>query len=235
MLILQDVSVAYGYLQVIWGVSLRIEQGEVVAVLGLNGAGKTTMLKTIAGLLSPLRGKIIFNKEEITGVQTCQLIRKGLVFIPEERNLFSAMSVYENLLMGAYILNEKAEKNRRLDYVFSLFPKLAERRRQLAGTMSGGERQMLAVARGLMSNPKMLMLDEPSMGLSPKNVTVVFDAVRKLKKEKVSIMIVEQNVSTTLSVADRGYVMEHGRIVLEGPSEQLAGDDHVRRLYLGIA
>jgi len=232
---LQNVNVGYGYLQVVWDVSLKINKGEVVAILGLNGAGKTTTLKTIAGVLTPKSGNIIFDGINITGMPTCKLVRHGLIFIPEERNLFSAMSVKENLLMGAYTIKNKAEVKRTLDYVLTLFPRLAERSKQLAGTMSGGERQMLAIARGLMSNPKLVMLDEPSMGLSPKNVLVVFDAIKKLKEEKVTVIIVEQNVHTTLSVADRAYVMEQGRIAMEGPSKQLANDDHVRKLYLGIA
>ncbi len=235
MLELQNLNVGYGYLQVVWDVSLKIHQGEVVAILGLNGAGKTTTLKTIAGVLTPKSGKILFNGQDITGLPTCQLVKLGLSFIPEERNLFTAMTVRENLLMGAYILKDNAEVKRNLDYVLELFPRLAERSKQLAGTMSGGERQMLAIGRGLMSKPKMVMLDEPSMGLSPKNVLVVFDAVKKLREEKVTVVIVEQNVNTTLSVADRAYVMEQGRIAMEGSSEELAKDDHVRKMYLGIA
>jgi branched-chain amino acid transport system ATP-binding protein len=232
---LQNLNVGYGYLQVVWDVSLKINKGEVVAILGLNGAGKTTTLKTIAGVLTPKSGNIMFDGKNITGIPTSQLVKHGLIFIPEERNLFSAMSVKENLLMGAYTIKDKAEVKRTLDYVLTLFPRLAERSKQLAGTMSGGERQMLAIARGLMSNPKLVMLDEPSMGLSPKNVLVVFDAVKKLREEKVTVIIVEQNVHTTLSVADRAYVMEQGRIAMEGPSKQLANDDYVRKLYLGIA
>ena len=187
------------------------------------------------GLLKPKSGTILFNGEDITGFITSQMVRKGLVFIPEERNLFAAMSVRENLLMGAYIIDDKKNVEQMLQYVFELFPRLAERKNQLAGTMSGGERQMLAIARGLMSSPKMIMLDEPSMGLSPKNVLAVFDTITKLKKENVTILIVEQNVNTTLEIADRAYVMEQGRIAMEGTSKELSGNDHVRKLYLGIA
>lgn len=232
---LQNLNVGYGYLQVVWDVSIKINQGEVVAILGLNGAGKTTTLKTIAGILTPKSGRITFDGHEITGMPTCQLVKLGLSFIPEERNLFTSMSVQENLLMGAYTINNKAEVKRTLDYVLGLFPRLAERSKQLAGTMSGGERQMLAIGRGLMSRPKMLMLDEPSMGLSPKNVLVVFDAIKKLREEKVTVVIVEQNVNTTLNVSDRAYVMEQGRIALEGLSQDLIKNDHVRKMYLGIA
>lgn len=235
MLELQNINIAYGYLQVVWDLSFSIQTGEVVAILGLNGSGKTTTLKAIVGLLKPKSGKILFYGQDITGLDTNQMVRKGLVFIPEERNLFASMSVRENLLMGAYIIDDKKEVERMLQYVFELFPRLAERKNQLAGTMSGGERQMLAIARGLMSSPKMIMLDEPSMGLSPKNVLAVFDTIQKLKKENVTIVIVEQNVNTTLQIADRAYIMEQGRIAMEGTSKDLSSDDHVRKLYMGIA
>lgn len=235
MLELKNINVAYGYLQVIWDVSFKINEGEIVAILGPNGAGKTTTLKSIAGLLKPKSGSIIFNGTDITGSETNNLIKLGLAFIPEERNLFPSMSVLENLLMGAFIIKDKAKINQNLEYVFSLFPRLAERKKQYAGTMSGGERQMLAIARGLMASPKMIMLDEPSIGLSPQNVLLVFETITKLRAEKVTTLIVEQNVNTTLKVADRAYVMEQGSIAMEGSSASLAANDHVRRMYLGIA
>lgn len=235
MLELKNISVSYGYLQVIWDLSFKIEEGEVVAILGPNGAGKTTTLKTIVGILKPTNGSILFNNKDITGVATYELVRLGLAFIPEERNLFPAMTVLENLLMGAYIIKDKNKIKQTLDYVCNLFPRLAERKKQLAGTMSGGERQMLAIARGLMSSPNMIMLDEPSMGLSPQNVLLVFETIMKLRKEKVTTLIVEQNVNTTLKVADRAYVMEQGRVALAGSSEELSGNDHVRKMYMGIA
>ena len=234
MLDLQNLNVAYGNLQVVWDVSLKVDQGEIVALLGLNGAGKTTTLKAIAGILSPLSGSVRLNGENVTGVSTYQLVKKGLVFVPEERNLFPAMSVHENLLMGAYIIHNRKQVEENLEYVLGLFPRLAERSRQLAGTLSGGESQMLAIARGLMTRPRMFMLDEPSMGLSPKNVDIVFETIEKLKKEMVTIIIVEQNVNTTLAFADRAYVMEQGRIAMEGASDKISRDENVRKLYLGI-
>jgi branched-chain amino acid transport system ATP-binding protein len=235
MLALQNLNVSYGNLQVVWDVSLKVKRGEIVALLGLNGAGKTTTLKAIAGILSPLSGSVILNGENVTGVSTYQLVKKGLVFVPEERNLFPAMSVHENLLMGAYIIRNKKQVEENLEYVLSLFPRLAERSNQLAGTLSGGESQMLAIARGLMTRPRMFMLDEPSMGLSPKNVEIVFETIEKLKKEMVTIIIVEQNVNTTLAFSDRAYVMEQGQIMMEGASEKVSRDENVRKLYLGIA
>ncbi|MEL7563436.1 MAG: ABC transporter ATP-binding protein [Dehalobacterium sp.] len=235
MLELKNISVSYGYLQVIWDISFKIKEGEVVAILGPNGAGKTTTLKTIVGILKPTSGSIIFNNKDITGIATHQLVQLGLAFIPEERNLFPAMTVLENLLMGAYTVKDKNKIKQTLDYVCNLFPRLAERKKQLAGTMSGGERQMLAIARGLMSSPKMIMLDEPSMGLSPQNVLLVFETIMKLRQEKVTTLIVEQNVNTTLKVADRAYVMEQGRVAMEGSSEELSSNDHVRKMYMGIA
>ncbi|ATW28932.1 branched-chain amino acid ABC transporter ATP-binding protein [Candidatus Formimonas warabiya] len=232
---LKNVNVGYGYLQVIWDISFRINEGEVVAILGPNGAGKTTTLKTVMGILKPKSGKIHFNGKDITGTTTNELVKLGLVFVPEERNLFPAMTVLENLLMGAYTVKDKNKITQTLDYIYTLFPRLAERKKQLAGTMSGGERQMLAIARGLMSGPKMIMLDEPSMGLSPQNVLLVFETIAKLRKEKVTTLIVEQNVNTTLKVADRAYVMEQGRIAMAGSSAELSSNDHVRKMYLGIA
>jgi len=235
MLELKNIEVSYGNLQVLWDVSFRIGEGEVVAILGPNGAGKTTTLKTIVGILKPKSGHVIFDGAEITGTPTHALTKKGLAFIPEERNLFPAMTVLENLLMGAYTIKEKQKVNDALEYVFNLFPRLGERQKQYAGTMSGGERQMLAIARGLMSRPKMLMLDEPSMGLSPQNVLAVFETIKTLSKEKVTVLIVEQNVNTTLQIADRAYVMEQGRVAMCGSSAELSCNDHVKKMYMGIA
>lgn len=234
MLEVKDLNVGYGYLQVIWDLSFHVDEGEVVAILGLNGAGKTTSLKSIAGLIAPISGEIVLDDKNIVGLPAFDVVRRGLVFIPEERNLFAGMSVYENLILGAYIVRDNKKIRRTLDYVYSLFPRLADRKRQLVGTMSGGERQMVAIARGLMSNPRLVMLDEPSMGLSPQNVRVVFEAIATLRCEKVTVVIVEQNVSATLEASDRAYVMEQGRIVLEGESRELLRNDHVKRMYLGI-
>ena len=234
MLKLENINVSYGYLQVVWDVSLEIKIGEVVAILGLNGAGKTTTLKCISGVLKPMSGKVLFADEEISGKKTSVLAKKGLAFIPEERNLFTAMTVEENLMLGAYSIKDRAEKKKNYEYVCELFPRLAERRRQLAGTMSGGERQMLAIGRGLMCSPKMVMLDEPSMGLSPQNVVLVFETIMKLKEEGVTTLIVEQNVHTTMQIADRAYVMEQGRVVMEGSCEVLRQDKDIQKRYLGV-
>ena len=233
MLKLTNINASYGYLQVVWDVSLEVNDGEAVCILGLNGAGKTTALKGIAGLKKPDSGKVEFQGEDITGLSTDILVTKGMAFIPEERNLFNAMSVYENLVMGGFT-KDKDTVQKNLEYVYGLFPRLKERESQLVGTMSGGERQMVAVARGLMSNPKIIMLDEPSMGLSPQNTLIVFDALKKLKSEGVTVLIVEQNVNTTLQFADRAYIMDQGRVVLEGSSEELRSNDAIQRMYMGL-
>lgn len=235
MLEVSNLAAGYGQLQVLWDVSLKIEQGEVVAILGSNGAGKTTTLKAIMNMIPIMGGKAIFEGNNISGLPLYEMTKLGLAFVPEERNLFQAMTVKENLLLGAYIIKDNKKAQQNMEYVLGLFPRLAERRDQYAGTMSGGERQMLAIARGLMSNPKVLILDEPSMGLDPKNVVLVFETIKKLQKEKVTVLIVEQNVNTTLKVADRAYVMEQGRVVMEGSAADLAKDDHVKKLYLGVS
>lgn len=235
MLEINNLDAGYSYLQVLWDVSFKVNEGEVVALIGPNGAGKTTTLKSILGIVRPWKGKISFLGQDITGLPTHRLAKLGLAFVTEERNLFSGMTVMENLLMGAYTIRNKKEVNRTLEYVFTLFPRLAERKKQYAATMSGGERQMLAIARALMSNPKMLLLDEPSMGLSPQNVLAVFEAIMKLRSESVTVLIVEQNVNTTLKMADRAYVLEQGRIVIEGKCEDMLNNDHVKNTYLGVA
>ncbi|WP_373498486.1 ABC transporter ATP-binding protein [Desulfococcus sp.] len=234
MLKVNHINVAYGNLQVVWDVSLSISEGEVVAILGPNGAGKTTTLKSIIGLLPPKSGSVEFKGEDITGRPIHEMTTLGVAFVPEERNLFTAMTVHENLLMGAYTIRDKQKIRRNLEYVYSLFPRLEERRPQYAGTMSGGERQMLAIARGLMANPRLVLLDEPSMGLSPENVIVVFETIEKLRSENVTVIIVEQNVDTTLRFSDRAYVMEQGRIAMHDTSENLLKDDHVCKMYLGV-
>ena len=234
MLKLKNINASYGYLQVVRDVSLEVNDGEAVCILGLNGSGKTTTLKVIAGLKKPDSGTVEFAGEDVTGLSTDQLVVKGMSFIPEERNLFNAMTVYENLVMGGYT-KDKATVAKNLEYVYGLFPRLQEREKQLVGTMSGGERQMVAVARGLMSNPKIIMLDEPSMGLSPQNTLIVFDALKKLKSEGVTVLIVEQNVNTTLQFADRAYIMDQGRVVLSGESKELMRDDTIQKMYLGLS
>ena len=233
MLEVNNVNSGYGHLQVLWEVSLRVSEGEFVALLGPNGAGKSTLLRTIAGVIPPWAGEVKFMGEQIGNLPAHKITRMGLSFITEDLNLFEAMTVWENLLLGAYIRRDKRIKES-LDYVLDLFPVLAERRNQLAGTLSGGERKMLALGRGLMSEPRLLLVDEPSLGLAPKLVLSVFEALQELKQRGVTILLVEQNVSASLQIADRGYVLEQGRIVLEGKSADLLGNNHVKEAYLGI-
>ncbi|MDR2387215.1 MAG: ABC transporter ATP-binding protein [Deltaproteobacteria bacterium] len=234
MLKVENLDVAYGHLQVLRSVNMHIKNGEIVAILGANGAGKTTFLKSVMGLVPPKAGKVFYQGQDVTGLPTFQLSRKGIAFVPEERNIFPAMTVEENLLLGAYVNNVKSQVNANLKDVYEMFPRLQERRRQLAGTMSGGERQMLAIGRGLMNKPHLIILDEPSMGLSPTNVLIVFETIKNLITQEVTIIIVEQNVNATLAVASRAYVMEHGSVVMEGTSETLLSNDHVKKTYLGL-
>ena len=235
MLRIENLDVGYGHLQILRQVSMNINVGEIVAILGPNGAGKTTLLKSIMGLVPPMSGKVYFQGQNVTGHPTFELSRQGIAFVPEERNIFQAMTVEENLLLGAYFNSDKELIKQYLEHVYEMFPRLLERRKQLAGTMSGGERQMLAIGRGLMGNPHLVILDEPSMGLSPTNVLVVFETIKKLVAQDVTIMIVEQNLSTTLGVASRAYVMEQGAVVMEGSSDELANNDYVKKMYLGLA
>lgn len=234
LLEVKNLDAGYGYLQILRSVSLNIDRGEYVCIVGPNGAGKSTTMKTIAGLISPTGGSILFDGEEIAGLQTSQITKQGLSFVSEEMNLFVNMSVQENLYMGAYIIKDKKVQKDRLDFVFSLFPRLGERKNQLAGTMSGGERKMLAIGRGMMSDPKLLLVDEPSFGLAPQLVADVFDSLEALRNQGVTIMLVEQNVTKTLAVTDRGYILENGKIGLEGKSHDLADNPHVRKVFLGV-
>ncbi len=232
MLSVEGLEAGYGDVQVLWGVSLRVERGEVVALLGSNGAGKTTTLRAISGLLRPTSGRITFDGVDITGKPAHEIVRLGVSMVPEGRRLFPKMTVYENLRMGAYLVG--GDVRDRLEMVYSLFPILRERRDQLAGTLSGGEQQMLAIGRGLMSSPRLLMLDEPSLGLAPKIVQEVLRAVQQIREEGVTVLLVEQNVQQALSIADRGYVIETGRIVLEGTGGELLENEHVKTAYLGL-
>jgi branched-chain amino acid transport system ATP-binding protein len=233
MLKVENLDVAYGHLQILRSINMHIKNGEIVAILGANGAGKTTLLKSIMGLLPPKAGQVFYQGKDVTGHPTYELSRKGIAFVPEERNIFQAMSVEENLLLGAYFNKDKAQILKNLREVYDMFPRLDERRKQLAGTMSGGERQMLAIGRGLMNKPRLILLDEPSMGLSPTNVLIVFETIKTLTSQEVTIVIVEQNVNATLNVATRAYVMEHGAVVMEGSSQELSNNDYVRKMYLG--
>lgn len=234
LLEVKNLDAGYGYLQILRSVSLNIEKGEYVCIIGPNGAGKSTIMKTIAGLIPPMGGSIIFNGEDITGLSASQITKKGISFVSEEMNLFVNMSVRENLYMGAYIIKDKKIQNERLDFVFSLFPRLAERKDQLAGTMSGGERKMLAIGRGMMSDPKLLLVDEPSFGLAPQLVANVFESIDVLKNQGVTILLVEQNITKTLAVTDRGYILENGKIGLQGPSYDLVDNPHVKKVFLGV-
>jgi len=230
----RGLNAGYDFLQVLWDVSLHVSEGEFVALLGPNGAGKTTTLRTIAGLIPPMTGEVFFRGEAIGNLPAYRISRMGISYISESLNLFTNMSVQENLLLGAYAVQDKRKELESLDFVFGLFPRLAERRHQLAGTLSGGERKMLAIARGMMSNPRLLLVDEPSLGLAPNLVQNVFAALQELRQRGVTILLVEQNVNATLEITDRGYVLEQGRIVLEGQSSDLRENEHVRSAYLGL-
>ena len=234
MLQLTGVEAGYDLLQVQWGVDLHVEEGEFVALLGPNGAGKTTTLRTIAGFLPPIRGSITFRGQPLEGVPPHKVSTIGIGYVSESLNLFPAMSIYENLLVGAYAVKDKAKIASTMDLVFELFPRLHERRNQLAGTLSGGERKMLAIGRGLMPSPSLLLVDEPSLGLAPMATLTAFEALKQLHLRGVTILLVEQNVNTTLRLVDRAYVLEQGRIVLEGTGQELLGNSHVQEAYLGI-
>jgi branched-chain amino acid transport system ATP-binding protein len=205
-----------------------------VALVGPNGAGKTTTLRTIAGLVPPKGGEILFKGQSIGHAPAYAISRMGISYVSEELNLFTNMSVHENLLLGAYAVNDKRKELESLEFVYHLFPRLKEREKQLAGTMSGGERKMLAVARGMMSNPELLLVDEPSLGLAPYLAHDVFRALQELRARGVTILLVEQNVNTTLDITDRAYILEHGRITLAGPSREMKANEHVRNAYLGL-
>ena len=234
MLRLTAVEAGYDLLQVLWGVDLHVEEGEFVAILGPNGAGKTTTLRSIAGFVPPIRGSIAFRGKELRGTLPHQVSRIGIGYVSETLNLFPSMSVYENLLVGAYSVKDKKAVASTIDSVFELFPRLLERRDQLAGTLSGGERKMLAIGRGLMPSPSLLLVDEPSLGLAPMLTLDTYEALKTLRSRGMTILLVEQNVNTTLRMVDRAYVLEQGRVVLEGTGEQLLGNTHVQEAYLGI-
>jgi len=229
-----DIHVRYSQVPVLHGISLRLEPGETVCVLGANGAGKSTFLRSIMGTLRPFEGRILFQGREIHTLRTEDIVRLGIVYVPEEKMLFSPLSVEENLLLGAYVLSDPQQIQQNLEFVFRLFPRLKERRTQPSATLSGGEQQMVAIGRGLMSGPRLLMLDEPSLGLAPVLVDEVLDTVRRLKEEGISILLVEQNVREALDISDRGYVLQTGRIVNEGSGEKLLQSDMFRRAFLGI-
>ena len=231
MLKIEDMHVYYGAIHAVKGVSFEVGEGEIVALIGANGAGKSTILKTVSGLMHPRSGSIHFCDQDITHMEAYKLLRTGLAHVPEGRRIFQQMTVQENLEMGAYIKKDVSQKD--LETVFTYFPRLKERRKQVAGTLSGGEQQMLAMGRALMSNASMLMLDEPSMGLSPLLVQEIFDIIQNVHKEGMTILLVEQNAQMALSVADRAYVLETGRVVMEGTGAELLADENVKAAYLG--
>ncbi len=234
MLKIENLNFSYGDLKVLWDVSLEVTEGEVVTVVGANGAGKSTILKNISRLEKPGAGSITFNGVDLAKLEAHEVVELGVVQIPEGRKIFPQMTVIENLRMGSY--TPKARKNRsaNLDRVFAMLPRLKEREKQFGGTMSGGEQQMLAIARGLMADPKLLLLDEPSLGLSPLLVKSVFNIISEISRQGVTIMLVEQNVSQSLRIATRGYVLETGRVVLKDKGEVLLNNEHIKKAYLGI-
>ena len=231
---IEDLKVRYSGLPVLQGVSLHVDAAETVSVLGANGAGKSTLLRAVMGAQPAFEGRIRFEGREIQQLRTAGIVRLGIVYVPEEKMLFNPITVEENLLIGAYVLNDEARIRSNLDFVYQLFPRLKERRPQAASTLSGGEQQMVAIGRGLMSNPKILMLDEPSLGLAPVLVDEVLDTVRKLKEEGMTILLVEQNVREALDLADRGYILQTGRIVGEGTGAELMASDQVKSAFLGL-
>lgn len=234
MLEVKDLNVFYGKVQVLWNVSFRVETGTLVSIIGPNGAGKTTTLRAIAGLVKPARGSIKLDGKELAGLSPDKIASMGVAMVPEGRRLFPNLTVRENLLMGAYQKAAWEKREETLEHVYSLFPILKERTNQLAKTLSGGEAQMLAIGRALMSRPKILLFDEPSLGLAPKIVLKVFETIEKLKETNVTIVLVEQHVTHALRLADKAYLLENGRIVLEGNPDDLMRDDRIRRSYLGI-
>lgn len=234
MLEVSQLDAFYGKIQVLWGVDVRIEEGEIVALVGANSAGKTTLLKAISGLMAPSAGEIIFQGKRIDCLKSHAIVALGISHIPEGRKLFPDLTVKENLEMGAYLPEVWRQKEKTLERIYEIFPILKERYSQLARTLSGGQQQMVAMARGLMSKPKLCIIDEPSCGLAPIVVSEMFSVIEGLRKEGISIFLVEQNVQQTLEIADRAYVLENGRIVLEGDSKALLKDERIKKAYLGL-
>ncbi len=235
MLEIRDLEVYYGMIQAIKGISFDVNEGEVIALIGANGAGKTTTLHTITGLLSPKSGSILFEGKDITKIPGHKIVSRGMAHVPEGRRVFAQLSVLQNLRMGAYTRKDKNEIEEMLKQVYKRFPRLEERQNQMAGTLSGGEQQMLAMGRALMSHPKIILMDEPSMGLSPIFVNEIFDIIKKVSAGGTTVLLVEQNAKKALSIADRAYVLETGNIVLEGKASDLLNDDSIKKAYLGEA
>ncbi|MFU2013740.1 ABC transporter ATP-binding protein [Peribacillus butanolivorans] len=233
MLKIEDINVYYGNIQALKGVSLSINEGEIVTLIGANGAGKSTMLKTISGLLKPKQGKIMYEGQSIGGKAAQSIVKMGISHVPEGRRVFANMTVEENLQLGAYLRKDKAGIKQDMEKVYELFPRLLERLKQQSGTLSGGEQQMLAMGRALMAKPRLLLLDEPSMGLAPLLVKQIFNIIEEINKTGTTILLVEQNANLALSIADRAYVVETGRIVLSGKSEELTASEEIKNAYLG--
>ncbi len=234
MLEIKGIDVYYGDVQVIWDVSFEVHEGEIVSLIGANGAGKSTTLRTISGILKPKKGEILFEGTPIHTIHPYHLIERGIAHVPEARKLFVEMTVEENLDMGSLRGEAKEKREQTKEMVFELFPRLKERRRQQSGTLSGGEQQMVAIGRGLMSLPKLIMFDEPSLGLSPILVSSIFDIIKKIREEGKTVLIVEQNVRQTLAIADRAYVLETGKITMSGEGKAMLADEHVKAAYLGV-
>ena len=235
MLEVKDLHVYYGVIQALKGISFEVNQGEVIALIGANGAGKTTTLQTLTGLLSAKEGSVVFEGKDITRVPAHKIVEMGIAHVPEGRRVFSDLSVYENLIMGAYTRKDKAEIQKSLAGVYKRFPRLEERKGQRAGTLSGGEQQMLAVGRALMSNPKMILLDEPSLGLAPNFVEMIFGMIEKINKQGVTVLLIEQNANMALQVSQRAYVLENGLVSMSGKASDIANNPMVKKAYLGMA
>ncbi len=233
LLDVRDVEVYYGVIRALKGVSLHVNKGEVVALIGANGAGKTTMLHTITGLVPAKSGSIIYDGHELTTMPAHKILPLGMAHVPEGRRIFQQLSVYDNLMLGAYTVKNKAQIEENLRYVYKHFPRLEERKKQVSGTLSGGEQQMLAMGRALMSNPKIILMDEPSMGLSPLLVTEIFQIIKEVSRDGTTVLLVEQNAKKALAIADRAYVLETGSISLEGNAVELINDEQVKKAYLG--
>ena len=233
MLEVKDLRVNYGVIPALKGISFEVEEGEVIALIGANGAGKTTTLHTITGLIEPSAGTIIFEGKDITHTPADKIVAMGMAHVPEGRRVFPDMTVYQNLMLGAFTRKDPAEKQESLENVYEHFPRLGERAKQPAGTLSGGEQQMLAMGRAMMSRPKILLMDEPSMGLSPILVAEIFSIIERVSSQGTTVLLVEQNAQKALNIADRAYVLETGSIAMSGPAEQLRNDDSIRKAYLG--
>ena len=233
MLKVEDLEVYYGVINAIKKVSFEVNQGEIIALIGANGAGKTTILHTITGLVTPRSGKVVFEGQDLTKLPAHKIVSMGMAHVPEGRRIFQQLSVYDNLKLGAYILNDKNKIKENIEYVYEHFPRLHERKNQIAGTLSGGEQQMLAMGRALMSNPKIVLMDEPSMGLSPLLVKEIFSIIEGLHKAGITVLLVEQNAKKALSIADRAYVLETGSITMSGKASDMLNDERVKKAYLG--